>query len=599
MSEQIGLDPKLPMGASEALVGEWAAARGLCTFLQRIAGGPRGASPRDPRRPGVVITEVGASSSQCVVREGPARRMKFEVRAIDESAFRRPKAARESAKFNPYRDVVYFYLPVPSFALTTISPRIVYHRALLAQSVHLQPLSGPQIHAIHALPLKSAPKSAHKRANTRYQATSPTRRRSLSLGTPTPSYTTSEDGTPSGWVGEMLPIFVVEAFGTAPGLFLREVDLSGSGNGEFEMTTGSINNSFLLGGNLYIVPTLTVIIPRAPTYTNSVLSPPGNGNETGLLRGNSRHGFLCSALAAAPFTLRRLLSPSLLPAHSVFRVPCRHSPPLLPFSPSPRSPRASLLHYPFRSLCLRLLPPLRPFSFACPSSRHIASFSLLHLSCPLSRLSPPPVRTLTPLTQLWPTIWMLPVTNAYGPWRASGKIDIAQLRGNGAALRRVARAARPVARGFLLLLPHRPRHRRRRDRPIRPRRKRRARHPQPHVPKPSRGPRALRDRGVLPRGALVNMSRWRCASAITVESFVSLVVACSALCCACPRCGAGVAAARGVRGGGGGVSVGGGSEHGEVGSGVVQRARPLAQVRRAHGASVEKAKFPVDHTYYC
>ncbi|KAJ7691397.1 hypothetical protein B0H16DRAFT_1486765 [Mycena metata] len=45
--------------------------------------------------------------------------------------------------------------------------------------------------------------------------------------------------------------------GTTPGHFLREVDLSGFGNGEFEMTTSSSNNSFLQNGYLYIVPMLT------------------------------------------------------------------------------------------------------------------------------------------------------------------------------------------------------------------------------------------------------------------------------------------------------------------------------------------------------
>ncbi|KAJ7435727.1 hypothetical protein B0H11DRAFT_673057 [Mycena galericulata] len=70
------------------------------------------------------------------------------------------------------------------------------------------------------------------------------------------------------------------------------------------------------------------------------------------------------------------------------------------------------------------------------------------------------------------------------------------------------------------------------------------------------GPRALPDRGVVcvdssagagaddgggrssgggdvlvaPARRLVNTSRWRCASAITLESFVSLIIACSAFC---------------------------------------------------------------------
>ncbi|KIY53210.1 glycoside hydrolase family 16 protein [Fistulina hepatica ATCC 64428] len=39
--------------------------------------------------------------------------------------------------------------------------------------------------------------------------------------------------------------------------FFREVDMSGFGNGEFEMTTNSSNNSFVRDGMLYIYPTLT------------------------------------------------------------------------------------------------------------------------------------------------------------------------------------------------------------------------------------------------------------------------------------------------------------------------------------------------------
>ena len=31
---------------------------------------------------------------------------------------------------------------------------------------------------------------------------------------------------------------------------------------------------------------------------------------------------------------------------------------------------------------------------------------------------------------LWPAIWMLPVNSTYGPWPASGEIDIAESRGN-------------------------------------------------------------------------------------------------------------------------------------------------------------------------
>ncbi|KAF8460789.1 glycoside hydrolase family 16 protein [Russula ochroleuca] len=40
-------------------------------------------------------------------------------------------------------------------------------------------------------------------------------------------------------------------------VWMHEVDLGGFGNGEFEMTTASSNNSFIRDGELYILPTLT------------------------------------------------------------------------------------------------------------------------------------------------------------------------------------------------------------------------------------------------------------------------------------------------------------------------------------------------------
>lgn len=41
------------------------------------------------------------------------------------------------------------------------------------------------------------------------------------------------------------------------GVWLREADMGGFGNGEFEMTTVSTNNSFIRNNNLYLLPTLT------------------------------------------------------------------------------------------------------------------------------------------------------------------------------------------------------------------------------------------------------------------------------------------------------------------------------------------------------
>ncbi|KAI0052837.1 glycoside hydrolase family 16 protein [Auriscalpium vulgare] len=41
------------------------------------------------------------------------------------------------------------------------------------------------------------------------------------------------------------------------GIWMREADMGGFGNGEFEMTTASTNNSYIQNGQLYLLPTLT------------------------------------------------------------------------------------------------------------------------------------------------------------------------------------------------------------------------------------------------------------------------------------------------------------------------------------------------------
>lgn len=67
-----------------------------------------------------------------------------------------------------------------------------------------------------------------------------------------------------GWksvslIGNLCPVLDDDFNGSDldPSVWMREVDLGGFGNGEFEMATGSSNNSFIRNGELYIVPTLT------------------------------------------------------------------------------------------------------------------------------------------------------------------------------------------------------------------------------------------------------------------------------------------------------------------------------------------------------
>ncbi|KAJ7196449.1 glycoside hydrolase family 16 protein [Mycena rebaudengoi] len=125
------------------------------------------------------------------------------------------------------------------------------------------------------------------------------------------------------------------------GRWLREVQMDGFGNGEFQMTTSSSNNSYLQNGNLYIVPTLTPGYPFAD-------------------------GRPCSR--TTNLTTGTIINP-------------------------------------------------------------VQSARLSTLIICAGRVE---VRAKMPLGDwLWPAIWMLPVSNTYGPWPRSGEIDIVESRGNG------------------------------------------------------------------------------------------------------------------------------------------------------------------------
>ncbi|KAE9401348.1 concanavalin A-like lectin/glucanase [Gymnopus androsaceus JB14] len=64
--------------------------------------------------------------------------------------------------------------------------------------------------------------------------------------------------------------------GDGTGTFIREVDMSGFGNGEFEMATDSSNNSYVKDGYLYIVPTLTSnVLPLSSILNNTVYNITG------------------------------------------------------------------------------------------------------------------------------------------------------------------------------------------------------------------------------------------------------------------------------------------------------------------------------------
>ncbi|KAJ7898680.1 concanavalin A-like lectin/glucanase domain-containing protein [Mycena olivaceomarginata] len=184
------------------------------------------------------------------------------------------------------------------------------------------------------------------------------------------------------------------------GTWLREVDASGFGNGEFEMTTASDANSFVRDGQLYLVPTLTSdVLPEGSILDGAVY------NLTGCTY-NLTHssGYTTSGHGAAGINTTEGTSggggiapdaPLDLPAY------------LAACSAVSNATEG------------KILPPVMS---ARISTRRSASIKFGRVE----------VRAKLPTGDwLWPAIWMLPVDSVYGGWPLSGEIDIMEARGNG------------------------------------------------------------------------------------------------------------------------------------------------------------------------
>ncbi|CAK5275550.1 unnamed protein product [Mycena citricolor] len=179
-------------------------------------------------------------------------------------------------------------------------------------------------------------------------------------------------------------------FGTATsrGRWLREVQMDGYGNGEFQMTTGSSNNSFLQNGNLYLVPSLTpgFPFPEGTTYNSTDctfnLTAPNGGFTKPPAPGSTEPGFDWDGYYAA----------------------CSRT---------------------TNSTAGTIINPVQSARLSTILSAKGDESGLSRGSLRYGRVE---VRAKMPL---WPAIWMLPVNNTYGPWPASGEIDIVESRGNG------------------------------------------------------------------------------------------------------------------------------------------------------------------------
>lgn len=170
------------------------------------------------------------------------------------------------------------------------------------------------------------------------------------------------------------------------GKFFREVDMSGFGNGEFEMTTASENNSFVQDGFLYISPTLTSDnIGGAAVVDGTVY------NITGCTY-NTTQGLSYTTATT------QVVNTSQTFNIAEYNKAC---------SAVSNSTSGKVIN---------------PVQSARLSTRYSASIKYGRVE----------VRAKNPTGDwLWPAIWMLPVNNTYGPWPLSGEIDIMEARGNG------------------------------------------------------------------------------------------------------------------------------------------------------------------------
>ncbi|KAL7275795.1 hypothetical protein RUND412_001248 [Rhizina undulata] len=142
-------------------------------------------------------------------------------------------------------------------------------------------------------------------------------------------------------------------------VWAREVELGGFGNGQFEYTTNTEENSFVQDGILYLRPTLT---DEKLINQNTLINLTADGICTS--------NVLSNCVAATNTTNGTIVNPV----------------------------RSARLH-----------------------TKKGASVRYGRIE----------VRAQLPEGQwLWPAIWMLPKEDTYGPWPASGEIDIIESRGN-------------------------------------------------------------------------------------------------------------------------------------------------------------------------
>ncbi|KAJ7245475.1 GH16 beta-1,3-glucan recognition protein [Mycena rebaudengoi] len=188
------------------------------------------------------------------------------------------------------------------------------------------------------------------------------------------------------------------------GWLAREVDMSGFGNNQFEMTTASNANSFVAvpppGSSLassvegkprlYLLPTLTEDVIPLPQILDGAVY-----NITGCTY-NVTRGAGYTGKGAADGNGTRI-APDLPPNTPGYLAACSGV---------------------SNATLGKILPPVMS---ARVSTRRSASIKFGRVE----------IRAKLPTGDwLWPALWMLPVDDAYGGWPLSGEIDIMEARGN-------------------------------------------------------------------------------------------------------------------------------------------------------------------------
>ncbi|KAF8236768.1 concanavalin A-like lectin/glucanase [Tricholoma matsutake] len=177
------------------------------------------------------------------------------------------------------------------------------------------------------------------------------------------------------------PATVFGQVGTKGGSFMREVNMDGFGNGEFEMATASTNNSFVKNGYLYIVPTLTSdSIPSNSIFGNTVYNITGctfniTRPDNGYIFKNGQRVFDADGYYKSCSQVANTTSGTII----------------------------------------------NPVQSARLTTRYSASIKYGRVE----------IKAKMPTGDwMWPAMWMLPRDGVYGPWPLSGEIDMVESRGN-------------------------------------------------------------------------------------------------------------------------------------------------------------------------